>query len=44
MHMRKQVVEEFEVSFAIEDDHRYAVLMFRRANHPGEVLGNDVLE
>ena len=42
MNVRQQAFEEFEVSLAVEDNHRNAMRIFWRTNYPKQVLGDDV--
>ena len=42
MNLRQQVVKEVKISLAIEDDHGNPVWLFRCADNPGQVLGDDV--
>ena len=44
VNVRQQLLEEFEVAFAIEDDDRDMVAILGWANQPRNILGDDVLE
>ena len=41
---RQKVGEKLLVSLAIKDQHRNAVLVFRRSEHSEQVLGDDVFQ
>src|SRR5271166_327396 len=44
VHVRKKVVKEFEIAFAIKDHHWQPVWIFRCSDDAGHVLRNDVLQ
>ena len=42
-HVRKKIIKELKVAFAIEDHHGQAMWIFWSAHHPREVLRDKVL-
>ena len=44
VNVRQQLFEEFEVSLAVEDDHRDVVTILRWPNETRNILGDDVFE
>src|SRR5215472_17412451 len=44
VNVRQQFLEEFEIAFPVENDHRDVMAILGRSDEAGNVLGNDVLE